>query len=88
MDLFFSRVGAEGAYPEPQRTGERLHRSGAGPPGAHLSFPPEGVLPRVGHRRRARGEDPQAAEHHVEKGMEKMVVVMSNELSILFPHKK
>lgn len=40
-----SRVGVEGAHPEPQRPGERLHRGGAGPPGADLSVPPEGLLP-------------------------------------------
>lgn len=67
--FFLCRAGAQGAYPEPQRTGERLHRGGAGPPGAHVSLPSEGLLPRAGHQRRTRGENPQAAKHNVEKGM-------------------
>lgn len=63
-----TRAGAKGANPEPQRTRERLHRGGVGPPGAHLPLPAEGLLPRVGHQRGARGEDPQAAQHHAEEG--------------------
>lgn len=66
--MFFYRAGAEGAYPEPQHSGERLHRGRAGPPGAHLPFPSEGLLSRVGHRHGTCGEDPKAAQHHVEKG--------------------
>lgn len=51
LSLSLSRVGVEGAHPEPQRPGERLHRGGAGPPGADLSIAPEGLLPRTGHQR-------------------------------------
>lgn len=71
------RVGTQGAYPEPNCTWERLHRGGAGPSGAHISFPAEGLLPWIGHQCWACGEDPQAAKHHVKKGMEKNVHMLN-----------
>ncbi len=62
------RARPEGAHPEHQRQRERLHRGGAGPAGADVPCTPPRVLPRAGHQRGARGEDPQAAQHYAQKG--------------------
>lgn len=62
------RAGPEGANPEQQRQRERLHRGGTGQAGVDVPGAPPRVLSRAGHQRRARGEDPQAAQHYAQKG--------------------